>query len=202
MAEVVVPLSEPITAEHADQFKLFHYRVNELQSNWDSLLSQGLRIGGSFSRDDYGRIRGDSCGVEIHRLKGLYLDFRFFYAQGERTHFYAVAKQVDRVCSDPRIRKVTTRLRSNWKEPGFLHGWHRFEPDKLFDAMFNGELFHSGKDKVKQLERIQAVMNDELAHHCLVDSISSRILVLRQMDVVLQPVLVGHNGLKLPERFQ
>jgi hypothetical protein len=98
MTDRTLFLYQPLSSEHFDRIELFRERFRELWSNWESLKSAGINIGGSFSSLGDGKVSGPGCGIEIHRLKGFYLDFRPFYAKKEATHYFGVASLVGRHC--------------------------------------------------------------------------------------------------------
>jgi hypothetical protein len=201
MADILTPLTSEMSDEALGQVELFRLKFQELWSNWESLKRQGLSLGGSFSNLGDGRVAGPGCGVEVHRLKGFYLDFRFFWARGEPTEFTKISSLLGRHCTDNRLHRCLSTNRHQWKEAGLLHEWHGIKPDEMIDVLFNGELFHIDSSRRARMKHVQALMNDELAHHCLVYSVYTRMLVVRNMNWILQPLQRQNQYVQVPSQY-
>lgn len=201
MTDRVVPLNQPLPGEELARIELFRERFRELWSNWGSLKSAGIKLGGSFSNLGGGKVSGPGCGIEVHRLKGFYLDFRPFYAEKEPTHYFGVASLIGRHCADDGLRECLRSNKKDWNDAGFLHEWHGVTPDEMTDVLFNGELFHSDLQKRERWLYVQCLMSDDLAHHCLVCSIFSRMLVVRNLNWILQPLMSERQMIRVPSEF-
>lgn len=201
MAETLIPLATEMSNEALEQVDLFRLRFRELWKNWESLKKQGLSLGGSFSNLGSGKVSGPGCGVEVHRLKGFYLDFRFFWAQKEPTEFFKISSLVGKHCADARLRQCLSSNNEQWKEAGFLHEWHGIKAEEMVDVLFNGELFHSDPAKRARMRYVQTLMNDELAHHCLVYSVYTRMLVVRNINWVIQPLGQSGRHVRVPAEY-
>jgi hypothetical protein len=191
-----------MTDEALEQIELFRIKFRELWSNWESLKKLGPSLGGSFSNLGNGKVSGPGCGVEVHRLKGFYLDFRFFWAQREPTEFFKISSLLSRHCTDQRLHQFLLNSKEQWKEAGLLHEWHGIKPDEMIDVLFNGELFHSDRAKRERMRHVQTLMNDDLAHHCLVYSIYSRMLVVRNINWIIQPLEKIHQYVQIPAGYK
>ena len=123
MSDLLIPMDSPLSKDVFDQIELFKSRFKELWSNWESLKELGINLSGNFSRNDSGSISGASCGVDPHRLKGYYLDFRFFWAEKEPTYYFKIAQLIGKNCSDHRARRCLADNKSSWKEEGVFHEW-------------------------------------------------------------------------------
>ncbi|MBX9870429.1 MAG: hypothetical protein K2X75_00385 [Burkholderiaceae bacterium] len=198
MADTLIALTTEMSPEALEQVELFRVRFRELWSNWESLKRNGLSLGGSFQNLGNGKVSGLGCGIEIHRLKGFYLDFRFFWAQNEPTEFIKISKLLGKHCADDRLHRCLSTNNEQWKKAGFLHDWHGIKPDEMIDTLFNGELFHSDPVKRKRMRHVQALMSDDLAHHFLVYSLYARMLVVRNIDWIVQPLNQTNPHLRAP----
>jgi hypothetical protein len=201
MSDTLILLTTEMPDEALEQMELFRLKSRELWSNWDSLKSQGLSLGGHFSNHGGGRVSGPGCGVEVHRLKGIYLDFRFFWAEREPTNFFKVTSLLGKCCSDTRLHQCLSSNKEQWKEAGFLHEWHGIKPDEMIDVLFNGELFHTDPAKRERMRQVQTLMSDDLAHHCLVYSVYTRMLSIRNIDWIIQPLRSGNHYVRVPAEY-
>ena len=201
MADTLITLTTEMSEEALNQVELYRIKFRELRSNWESLKKQGLSLGGSFSNLGNGKVSGPGCGVEVHRLKGFYLDFRFFCAQGEPTEFFKVSSLLGKYCKDIRLQRCLSSNNEQWKEAGLLHEWHGIKPDEMIDVLFNGELFHSDPTKRERMRYVQTLMNNELAHHCLVYSVYARMLVVRNLNWIVQPLNQDSQYVRVPVEY-
>lgn len=201
MADTLISLTTKISDEALEQVELFRLKFQELWSNWESLKKQGLSLGGSFSNLGNGKVSGPGCGIEVHRLKGFYLDFRFFWAQREPTEFFKISSLLGKHCADTRLHRCLSSNKEQWKEAGFLHEWHGIKPDEMIDVLFNGELFHSDPAKRARMRYVQTLMNDDLAHHCLVYSVYTRMLVVRNINWIVQPLEQSRQYVRVPVEY-
>ena len=201
MTGVQVSLDTPFQPRQLRQLELFRARFSELWANWESLKLQGIKIGGTFSTNNGGGIDGPSCGVERHRLKGYYLDFRFFWAKKEDTHFFKVTSLVTKHCSDQRLRRCIEVNKKNWNDAGMLRTWHEISAEEMIQTMFNAKLFHGEQHLQTKLAHIDSMMSDEMAHHLLVSCIYDRMLVIRNLNWMLEPITLYPSALQIPSNF-
>ena len=201
MADTLISLTTEMSGEALEQMELFRLKFRELWSNWESLKKQKLSLGGSFSNLGNGKVSGPGCGVEVHRLKGFYLDFRFFIAKREPTEFSKVCSLLGKHCVDRRLHQCLLSNREQWEEAGFLHEWHGIKPDEMIDVLFNGELFHSNPAKRERMRYVRTLMSDDLAHHCLVYNVYARMLVVRNISWVIQPLEQNHQHVRVPAEY-
>lgn len=199
--QIDIQLEKPVSSVELEQLTLFRLRFRELWSNWESLKSQGISLGGSFQNKGYGVIGGAGCGIDHHRLKGYYLDFRFFFADKEPTHYFKITSLVGRLCDDPRLRQCLGDDRDAWNKAGILQGWHGYSADELTRILFNGSLFHSANDIQNKLEELQLAMDSSLVHHLLTFSIYDRMLVVRNLNWILMPLSMENQYIRLPDRY-
>lgn len=201
MADIIVPLAAPMGKEALQQLQLFRDRFTELWSNWESLKKHGIKLGGAFANRGGGKISGPGCGVEIHRLKGYYLDFRFFWAKKEPTHYFKVSALIGKHCTDTRLRKCILENKKQWEEAGLLHGWHGIHAEDMIQALFNGQVFHSDSVLKSQVDQMQELMGNELAHHCLTYSVYSRMLVVRNLNWIIEPLTARCQQVRVPGEY-
>lgn len=201
MKGVQISLDIPFQSEQLIQIELFRTRFKELWANWESLQQQGLKIGGTFETSNVGSIHGPSCGVERHRLKGYYLDFRFFWAQKEDTNFLKICSLVTKHSADARLRKCVDVNKKYWGNAGMLREWHKITAEEMIQVMFNAKLFHGAKDLKEKLAKIDLIMTDEMAHHVLVSCVYDRMLAIRNLNWMLEPITSHSSVVQIPSSF-
>ncbi len=133
MTELLLKLDESIGGEDYQKVELFRERFKILWDNWDSLKKQRIQLGGSFEHHDPQRFTGSSCNIESYRLKGYYVDFRFFYAEREPTYYYTIAGLIGKHCRDERMRRCLKTSNQTWKDAGILREWHGYKADDLLN---------------------------------------------------------------------
>ena len=75
-----------------------------------------------------------------HRLKGLYLDYRFFDAQKEVTNFRRACNQLAKEFDDAIVREVSRKLRERWDQVPDMQKWHGWKFAEIVDLFFNASL--------------------------------------------------------------
>jgi hypothetical protein len=202
MKETFVNLTEPIKEKDYQNIELYRKRFKHLWQNWESLKKQGTNLGGSFSKHGAKSFRGSSCNIESFRLKGCYVDFRFFCAEGEPTNYFKVAKIIGKHCKDARIRNVLKANKEMWKKAGILQDWTKYSADDFIDYWFNGDIFHvKHADKREEIDKLHELMNSELAHHLLTFAIYDRMLVVRNLNWLIEPLSQMTQKIRLPEMY-
>jgi hypothetical protein len=199
--QIDIPLTSAIPDTGIDQIRLFRMRFAQIWSNWESLKSLGIKLGGDFQNKGGGKVTGPGCGIDQHRLKGFYLDFRFFFADKEPTQFFKILNLIRNHCDDCRLHRVIDQNRREWQDAGVLGSLHGYSADELIRLLFNGSFFHSDGKLQKGLEELESLMNDELAHHLLTFSIYNRMLVIRNLNWVIQPLSTEKQYVRIPEDF-
>ncbi|UYG06854.1 hypothetical protein [Halomonas sp. M4R1S46] len=201
MADTLIPLTTEMHDETLEQMELFRLKFRELWKNWESLKNQGVVLGGGFTKHGDGKVSGQGCGVEVHRLKGFYLDFRFFWGQKETTEYFKISSLLGKHCTDGRLHKCLKCNKEQWRNAGFLHEWHGIKSDEMIDVLFNGELFHSNPSKRERMRQIQILMSNDLAHLCLVHSLYDRMCVIRNINWIIQPLAADCQMVRVPAEY-
>lgn len=201
MNELMLNLEKPINTDEYQRIELFRYRFRVLWQNWESLKKMGIKLGGSFTNHSLQRFTGNSCNIESFRLKGYYVDFRFFFAEKEHTYYYKIIKIIGKYCHDKRLQKCLKTANQNWENAGILRGWHGYKADDLLNYWFNGEIFHIKPEKRDKVKKILERMDSGLAHHLLTIAIYDRMLVLRNINWMLQPLSMTSQVIRLSESY-
>ena len=201
MNELILKFDKPINKEDYNRIELFRYRFRILWENWESLKRAGIKLGGSFQNYARQRFTGDSCNIESFRLKGYYVDFRFFYSKKEPTHYYKITNIISKHCHDKRLQKCLRTANQSWEDAGILRGWHGYKDDELLNYWFNGEIFHSDQKKINSIRKILERMDSDLAHHLLTFAIYDRMLVLRNINWMLKPLSMTSQVIRLPKNY-
>lgn len=200
MDKLILNFDKPISKDDYQRIELFRYRFKVLWGNWESLKRSGIQLGGSFQNHALQRFTGDSCNIESFRLKGYYVDFRFFYSKKEPTHFYSIIRIIGKHCHDERLRKYLKSAKQNWENAGILREWHGYKADDLLNYWFNGEIFHCGnEEKRNSVQKVLERMDSNLAHHLLTFTIYDSMLVLRNINWMLRPLSMTSQVIRLPK---
>lgn len=200
MTETLLLLQDELSESEYQIIELFRERFKILWANWESLKSLGINFGGSFAnKNDNKKITGDSCNIDIFRLKGYFVDFRFFYGQKEPTHYFRVASMIGKKCNDLRLHQLLKTNKANWNDASLLQGWHKYTTDQIFDSYFNGEVFHSAKEKRDSVEEMLSVMENDMVIHEIAYSTYNRMLVIRNLNWIMQPLSRDNQEIRLPE---
>lgn len=199
MMDVQIPLTKKMSQEQIEQIVLFRERFQELWANWESLKNLGIELGGNFTNIGGNMVSGPGCGVEIHRLKGYYLDFRVFYADNELTNFNTIKNLLGQHCDDEIFRGYLKKSKKEWLAEDSLYEWHGVNADEMIDVLFNGRLFHSDTKKRARFLEIQKLMKDELAHKFLTNNIYKRMLVIRNINWMIEPLNLDSQFVRIPK---
>lgn len=199
MTDILIKLNRKFDESEYQNIELFRERFRILWENWESLKSLGIQLGGSFSnKNENKKITGDSCNIEIFRLKGFFVDFRFFYAEKEPTKYFNIASLLSKKCNDQRLYALLKENKDNWNDASLLEGWHDFTADEMLKYYFHGEIFHSFSDKKEGMKRVLEVMENELVAHAITYTVYNRMLVIRNLAWVLAPLSINNQKIRLP----
>ena len=83
----------------------------------------------------------------------------------EDVYFYGVANIIEKTVTDDELHKANRLNREAWKHAcagGIqLHAVGvNYTPERCFDLVVNGELFHDDADKAAEFERLDAISRD------------------------------------------
>lgn len=190
VSEIHIPLSRKITRDNCQQIDLFRARFKILWENWESLKEQGLRLGGMFSLDNRGKkqFSGNSSGVDPFRLKGFYVDFRFFCAEREPTFIFKIANILANHCSDKRLHRELSYNRKGWTNAFVFQPLLGLTADQMLAYWFKGEIFHNDKNHRKGVVETLEIMNSDIAHHILMLALRDRLVAIGNLYWMLEPL--------------
>lgn len=180
----------------------FRGRLGELESNWSELEDEGFTISGWLGRDGEGKKSTTAAKISTHRLKGLYIDFRFFWAQQEASHFLRVQNLVRKHCTSSRA--VIAALKANqtqWENANSGSKWHGLQPDEMISAVFYGSVIHEADDKQENLARVKEIFSEPTAHHILASTIWARTYPLRSLAWMISPLSKEQQIIQIPSCF-
>lgn len=200
-----VALSQQFTDVEIHRLRSFRSRFQELWANFDDLRKSGVNLSGDFHLERSGVVRSDiDLGVSRFRIKGFLVDYRHFHGQEEPSNFLSVLKVVQRRCRDQSMIDLLAKNRDDWINAGALSGWHNdFTLDEVVDALFKEEVFHTkprGKRVRVRLDDVAEKMSSSAMWYEITYMAYSRMLAVRNLNWILEPIFSGRDELRLPGR--
>jgi len=201
MEQITINSSHPIPEEDFSKIKLFNERSKILWSHWESLNIK-FPSSQSVSRDDSGKVSGDSVNVGEHEYKGLLLDFRLFTSNDEPTYFYVITGVVGRYFRDPRVGLILNDLKTNWKKAGLLNDFCGYSADEVINILFNSKYFHVKDDEKHKLhEEMKGKVSDKLITDILLNTVCDRIRDIRHLSWFIEEITLSNQKIKLPKNW-
>lgn len=173
---------------------LYISRAKELIDNFEDIQNAGLSFHGghSFYKDENGFVTGGDININRHRLKGLFLDFRFFIANDESTNFLKFTGMLGRLSEEPLFRKYLKSEKKIWKDEGIMKGWVNVNACDLIVTYFNSKAFHGqleGEEKYKTLiER----MDSKTLNWLLCYYIDDRVRCISRISSMIESYKQGY----------
>ncbi|MEZ8107410.1 hypothetical protein [Vibrio cortegadensis] len=194
-----IQIDTPISREIENSLELFQYRALELIENYEDIKNQGFDISGSRSFSfQNGQISGAGMKVCRHRLKGLFVDFRFFVGNDEPTNFFKIHKTIGLLSSDVGYRKTLKDLKSGWQEKGMFKGWSDISPLQMIQIYFNAQAFHGEHKGEADFLNLVQTYDKQALEFVLAMHISDRIQCIRHLRWILEKVN-KNQYLQVPE---
>jgi O6-methylguanine-DNA--protein-cysteine methyltransferase len=200
MEQITIKSSHSIPDNDFANIKIFNEKSKVLWSHWESLDIKFPRSQ-SVSRDDSGKVSGDSVNIGEHIYKGLLLDFRIFTADKEPTYFNRIANVVGRYFRDDRVGLILNDLKNNWKEAGLLNNFCGYSADEVINILFNSKYFHVDEEKHKLHEEMKGKVSDELITDMLLNTVYDRIRVIRHLSWFTEELTISNQKIKLPKNW-
>ncbi|MEZ8827026.1 hypothetical protein AB6E04_22010 [Vibrio amylolyticus] len=193
-----VPLTTPLTADTKDSIELFLYRAVELIENYNDLKKKGVSFEGVSNYSfEGGMISGPSLNVCRHRLKGLFVDFRFFFGNDEPTNFLNFTGVLGRLSEDIGFRSVLKESKLSWKAKGMLDGWSQISALEMIRIYFNSQAFHGRHVNESEYLKLIKSFDQKTLEYVLAFYISDRIQCIKNISWVLEKVC-NDNVLQVP----
>ncbi len=200
MEQITIKSSHPMPEEDFAKVKLFNDKSKNLWSHWE-YLNIKFPSHQAVSRDDSGKVSGDSVNIGEHTYKGLLLDFRVFTADKEPIYFNRIAKIVGRYFRDDRVVLILNDLKNNWKEAGLLNDFCGYSADDVINILFNSKYFHVDEEKHKLHEEMKGKVSDELITDMLLNTVYDRIRVIRHLSWFTEELTISNQEIKLPKNW-
>jgi len=114
--------TELLDRNDCERLALYQRRYRVIRENYRDLIGSDKTISFSLNSEG-GRVSVNELPYNIHRLKGLYLDYRGFQAQKEPTQFYQICRVVKRHFADGGVRGWVDLEIHHWKNDE-IASWH------------------------------------------------------------------------------
>jgi len=199
MDQITIKSSSSMPEQDFAKIKLFNERNKILVSHWESLDIK-FPSSQAVSRDDRGKVSGDSVNVGEHVYKGLLLDFRLFTSNDEPTYFYVITNIVGRYFRDSRVVSILNDLKTKWQEAGLLNDFCGYSADEVIDILFNSKYFHLKEEKKNKLhEEMKAKVSDKLITDILLNSVYDRMRVINHLSLFTKNLTASNQEIELPK---
>ncbi|MEG3768832.1 hypothetical protein [Alteromonas sp. 14N.309.X.WAT.G.H12] len=198
-AFIKIPINSSIDPESVSDFQLYIVRANELLDNYQDIKKLGFDFGGGHMllRDSNGLVTGAEVKVDKHRLKGLFLDFRFFIGNDEPTNFLRFSGAIGKYSDADSFRKYLKSLKCTWKNEGILKGWVGVNACELITTYFNSKAFHGRLDAEEKYKVLIEAMDSKTLDWLLCYYIDDRILCIKNLLRVISNFEKGY--FEIPE---
>jgi hypothetical protein len=201
---VPIPVHDPLTEDEWYSVSVFKERTEEVIRQ---LLR--LRLGQmvfQFSRrpNDTYEVTGDIPSDDDLRL--LYFEFRHLYAKKEPGNFMRVANIIARRARNPGvvecIKHLKNQSRSDMVESGFFHDKQgTLSGTKLVNAWFNGKVFHSDRERRRELAELNGWLSIQGVRVLLFFAIYDAVLAAKNLYHLIKDFRADHMEVLLPEKF-
>lgn len=167
------------------------------RKNWRDLFGDETEHVLSLMKPDQSATMMLGFDFNPHRLKGLYMDYRFFDAQTSPTNFRSVCNRVSREFSQPEVRRGIQKLRDAWDNTTDFHRWHGHPFAEMIDLLFNAALFHQDEKKLGKFNGLMEHLDDITLHSILLVGLKDRLVCIKTLDHVLTPLREVKNSIQM-----
>ena len=198
----IVQLNTPVSGQALEQIDFYRRRVAELQRNWDELESNGFSVSAWIGAGSDGKLNTSSMPVSIHRLKGLYIDFRFLWGNDEPSCFNKIQKLVGKNCNNSEsVKRCLQANKKQWDQAVVGKQWHGLNAEQMTSAILYGAVIHEAADKQASLAQINSLLSESAAHHMLASTIWARMFPLKSLVWMLEPLTADEQVVQVPDAF-
>ena len=201
MDSKIINICKQLEERQLQIVELYKFRFKELWSNFKD-LNLG-RLNGSFEISDKGYLKSGSFDLpNIHRLKGLYPDFRHFFQPGRgqyvelatfsallKNHFPESTHSFLNTFSDPWNNSLADEFESSGNS---------YSGKDLIDLFFYGELLYSDLDKIESLSILSENMKSETLGSLIFMAIYDGIITIKNLHWSIQDLCSSNQTIKIP----
>lgn len=178
-------------------FHLFCLRYNELRANMADLRGLEARFSMSFRKDEGQVTANGQSKFNPHRLKGIFLDYRPFAAQGEITQFGRICNQVKKHFPYPEVIQMIDEEKATWAED-HLSRWHGRNFDEIADTFFNASLFHTDIERQTDLAELTSAFDDLALQSVLFLGVDRRLAAIQNVAFIVGACSPSHHAVRVP----
>lgn len=188
--------SQPVDQKTSDAFRVFYNRACRFEENWDD-LEQQYDLNKVAIHQNGTLLHTDGLSPNIHRIKGLYLDYRVFETR-DQTQLRRVVNNINKHFRYAKVCDLTGRLLEKWDTSPRVVTWSGFSAEELIDTAFYSLLFHSNDmKKLKKMEDFLARSNEVTLHTLILLDIRHRVDCIRWLRHLLTPFSLGEQKLNM-----
>ena len=119
-------------------------------------------------------------------MKGLFVDFRFFFGTNEPTNSLNFTGVLGKLSDDLDYRSILKESKLSWKEKGFLDGWSKISALEMIKICFNSQAFHGRHINESEYLKLIKSFDQKTLEYVLVSYISDRIQCIKNIIWILQ----------------
>jgi hypothetical protein len=185
-----------------DRLRSFRERGATLFENYTDFMQEIGEFQINSKKDEHGYISSTGPDLNIHRLKGLFVDYRFFVANKEPTHYASVVNFVSGRVSNSSARNYLALERRHWLQVDFLGRWHGVKADDIVASYFNGKVFHDVAEYKVKLSEISKKMDNYTIIASLFHTLLDRVMAVLRLSSYLDPAIELGDRLRLPVGYE
>ena len=184
-----------------ERIGLFRKRFEILWDNLKDIKLGNLSINVQRSKD--GHYSGTSTLPNIHRLKGLYADYRHFYLKKEATNIFGFMNYLCKIADSNEYNLFIKSQKGKFKSSFIENKWFKVNnkkitTDVILDLSFNAEIFHSDPNKFPQLEEIKEYFDENLWKTLIFRAVYDTSLIIRNIHWSQSELSKEHMFLLIP----
>jgi hypothetical protein len=180
-----LPPTKEFTRADRAKTAIFLRRADELCANWADYVAGGGQY-------------GPEANLNLHRVKSLYIDFRFFISKKEAANFLKFMAVLRPRFRRAAVHRHIAEIQTAWQRGGITAYANAPYFERLMQMKFNAEIFHCETAKSRQLAALREKLSDEDASRAMVDAIGFRAGLIERVTTALAGFRTGVEEYRLP----
>lgn len=213
---VGVSVEPTLNQKLIDVSQQFIDKANELEENYLEIYENFPLLQGAFettiklycNEDDLKDIDnavykvggGHNIPLSRHRIKGLYLDFRLFFANDEIINFNKFINNLGQFSTDTSFRNFLNEQKTLWNRTSLASDGCGYSEKDIIRYYFNSHFFHLPDKKIKpHYEKIKFIYDDMTLEWIVFDFVIKRCIQIFNVKNAISEI--HKSVLMVPKRF-